>query len=416
MSSFNPQFNPQFGNGSIPDGPNSSPPYSGTYDFSLSNADIIIEAFERIQIGPSAFEPRHIISARRSLNIELQEWANRGVNLWVVDQYSVPLTQGISLYTLAPEIVNPLDVYIRTFQLGALNSVAQSFTTTLGSNQVTINVGGAQVGGYVQIAIPVAIGGIILFGYYPVISVPNANTATIQATGQYANNSVTGGTVPAFTTTLGSASVNVNIPGHGLLVGQPFNVEVPTTVGGVTLNGSYAVATVVDFNNFTIIAPANALSGATVSENGGRTQIAVQVQNAAPVDIMLYPLSRDDYAMIPDKFVQGRPTTFWFNRLINPTMTVWQVPDATQPYELMFFAMRRIQDADPISGQAPEIPMRFLEALISKLTARLAEKFKPEMHAAKIALGNAAWDLASAEDREKAPTYIAPDLSGYFDD
>lgn len=416
MSAFNPQFNQQFGNGSIPDGPNSTPPYSGTYDFSLSNADIIIEAFERIQIGPTAFEPRHIISARRSLNIELQEWANRGVNLWVVDQYSVPLTQGISLYTLAPEIVNPLDVYIRTFELGALVNVTPSFATTMGSNQVTLNIGGGMVGGYVQIAIPVAIAGIILFGYYPVVSVPNANTTIIEAVGQYANDTLTGGAVPAFTTTLGSASVNVNIPAHGLLVGQPFNVEVPTTVGGVTLNGSYAVATVVDLNNFTIIAAANAISAATVSENGGQTQIAVQVQNTAPVDIMLYPLSRDDYAMIPDKYVQGRPTTFWFNRLINPTMTVWQVPDATQPYELMFFAMRRIQDADPVNGQAPEIPMRFLESLISGLTARLAEKFAPALHAEKIALASKSWDWASAEDREKVTFFLAPEMSTYFDD
>lgn len=416
MSSFNPQFNQQFGNGSIPDGPNSTPPYSGTYDFALSNADIIVEAYERIGIGAAAFDPRHLRSARRSLNIELQEWANRGVNLWTVQQYSVPLTQGVSLYALPPEIVNPLDVYIRTFELGSLANVAPSFTTTLGSNQVTINVGGAMIGGYLQIAIPVAIAGIILYGYYPVISVPNANTTVIQADGQYANDSVTGGAVPVFTTANGSASVNVNIPAHGLLVGQPFNVEIATAVGGITLSGSYAVATVVDFNNFTIIAAATASSVATVSENGGQTQIATQVQNTAPDDIMLYPLSRDDYAMIPDKYVQGRPTTFWFNRLINPTMTVWQVPDATQPYELMFFAMRRIQDADPISGQAPEIPMRFLEALISALTARLAEKFKAEMHAEKIALAGRAWDLASAEDREKAPTYIAPDLSGYFDD
>ena len=62
------------------------PTSSGTYNFKPTFADWVVEAFERIQIGPTALEDaRYIISARRSANlIALDLSANRGVNLWLV--------------------------------------------------------------------------------------------------------------------------------------------------------------------------------------------------------------------------------------------------------------------------------------------------------------------------------------------
>lgn len=91
---------------------------SGTTGFSLSGADLLLEAFERIQIRASAITPDQIVSARRSMNLVQARWANRGTNLWKVDPTAAPtaiaLAQGTASYSLDPAVVMVLDTYIRT--------------------------------------------------------------------------------------------------------------------------------------------------------------------------------------------------------------------------------------------------------------------------------------------------------------
>src|ERR1700744_6113867 len=91
---------------------------SGTYNWGLTNADILIEAFDRAQVRPTALTREHLISARRSLNLELQTWANRGVNLWEVQPFTLQIVRGQATYTagngvtnISPNTVSMLDVY-----------------------------------------------------------------------------------------------------------------------------------------------------------------------------------------------------------------------------------------------------------------------------------------------------------------
>ena len=67
--------------------------------------DVIEEAFERTNIRGvrTGYQLR---SARRSLNIMFQEWANRGVHLWKVKLAKVPLIQGQAEYNYAADSVN----------------------------------------------------------------------------------------------------------------------------------------------------------------------------------------------------------------------------------------------------------------------------------------------------------------------
>ena len=71
---------------------------SGTKTFSLDTAEVIEEAYElaglELRTGYDA------ATARRSLNIMFADWANRGINLWTVEQVSLDLTSGTSSYTL----------------------------------------------------------------------------------------------------------------------------------------------------------------------------------------------------------------------------------------------------------------------------------------------------------------------------
>jgi hypothetical protein len=150
------------------------------------------------------------------------------------------------------------------------------------------------------------------------------------------------------------------------------------------------------------------------SENGGQTLFLTQNTVADPIDVMVYPLSRNDYAMVPDKFVMNRPTSFWFNRVVPPQVTFWQVPDSNGLYEFRAYRMRQIQDSSPAMGQTLDAPNRFLEPFTAALTAKLAEKFRPELFMDKLKLAELSWSEAAQEDREKVSLYLAPDCSSYM--
>jgi len=73
---------------------------SGTYTFDKTFAidEIIEEAYERIGMQPNA--GFNLKSARRSLNIMFQEWANRGLHYWEVANNSITLVDGQATYTM----------------------------------------------------------------------------------------------------------------------------------------------------------------------------------------------------------------------------------------------------------------------------------------------------------------------------
>lgn len=83
---------------------------SGTYNFSLDIDEVIQEASEMIggeqQLGQ---EPR---SARRSINLLLQDWQNRGVLLWTVNTTVVSLTTSVTSYDLADPTIDVLEVVV----------------------------------------------------------------------------------------------------------------------------------------------------------------------------------------------------------------------------------------------------------------------------------------------------------------
>ncbi len=391
-------------------------PTSGTYGFQPSNADLALEAFGRIQIRPSAITAEHMLEARLSAGFVMLDWGNKGVNLWAVDLQSISLVQGVATYNLPGSTVQVLDTYIRTYAMGTPASLAPALATTNGSAVVTVTQAahGLSVGNWVNFIIPVAIGGLVVFGLYPVASVPDGNTYTILA-GANATATASGGAVPSFATTSGSAIVTVTLPNHGYLAGQSFTVQVATTLGGLTLVGAYTIATVPTASTFTITAPLPASSSASAGENGGQAQIAGQVTTVDPTDRWLSPISRSDYAAIPDKVQQAPPTSYWFNRqAVTPTITLWPVPDANGPYVLQFYRMRQLQDVALNVQQGIDLPGRFLNAFASELAARLAVKFRPQSAKDLFLLSATDWATAAGEDREVVPLRLRPDFSPYF--
>ena len=76
---------------------------------------------------------------------------------------------------------------------------------------------------------------------------------------------------------------------------------------------------------------------------------------AQPIDRIILPVSRTEYASYPNKQQVGFPTVFWMDRLIAPQVTLWPVPDSTSSQTLKYYRVRQIQDAAYTGGQTVEI-------------------------------------------------------------
>lgn len=218
---------------------------SGTTTFNLDLSEIIEEAFERC--GAELRSGYDFRTARRSLNLLFQDWANRGVNLWTLEQGTIPLVAGTATYALPTDTVDLLDHVIRT--------------------------------------------------------------------------------------------------------------------------------------------------------GSGTTQ----------ADITISRISSSTYASIPTKTSTGRPIQVWIKRLEAPEITVWPVPDTSQPYTFVYWRLRRVQDAG--SGtNTMDVPFRFLPALVCGLAYYLSMKVPDAMVRMEVlkAQYDEAWNLASEEDREKAPVRFVP--------
>ena len=85
---------------------------SGTQSFNLDLNNIIEEAFERA--GAELRTGYDFRTARRSLNLLTIEWANRGINLWTIEQGQIAMVQGQIVYNLPVDTIDLLDMVIRT--------------------------------------------------------------------------------------------------------------------------------------------------------------------------------------------------------------------------------------------------------------------------------------------------------------
>jgi hypothetical protein len=80
--------------------------------FNLDLSDIVEEAFERC--GSELRTGYDLRTARRSLNLLFADWANRGINMWTIEEGSIPMVQGTNTYDLPIDTVDLLEHVIRT--------------------------------------------------------------------------------------------------------------------------------------------------------------------------------------------------------------------------------------------------------------------------------------------------------------
>jgi len=84
---------------------------SGSKNFELDVAEYVEEAFERC--GLEVRTGYDLKTARRSLNLLLADWANRGLNQWTIKQRSLTMVTGDGEYDLGADVIDVLSVVVR---------------------------------------------------------------------------------------------------------------------------------------------------------------------------------------------------------------------------------------------------------------------------------------------------------------
>jgi len=228
---------------------------SGTYNFSVSNGEVVLAAYERIKIFAPSIRVEHMMTARRELNFLLAEAANKQVNLWKVDKVSLPLINGTAEYPVDAKTVMILDAWITT------------------------------------------------------------------------------------------------------------GVSSPT-----------------DAN-----------------------------------DIYITPISRTEYASFANKQTPGRPTCYWFDRLIAPTITMWPVPNQSNNFTLNYYRCVQMQDANLAGGETPDLPYLWLDWFVAGMSHRLSRPYADtETEKMRKADAVEAWTIAATQNVEAVPTTLSPNIGSYY--
>jgi hypothetical protein len=299
---------------------------SGAVSFNLDLTELVEEAFERA--GSELRTGYDLRTARRSLNIMFADWANRGINLWTIEQGTIDLVQGQNTYPLPDDTIDLLEHVIRT---GA----------NVASTQADLTITRISVSTYATIpnkitqARPIQIW----------IQRYNGQTSP---TG-LAISQVGGMAIDATQVTLDSV---VGLPAAGFV-----------KIDNEIINYSY-------------------ISGNTLY-NCFRAQ-----QNTTAA-------SHADNA-----------TVYWQQV---PAVTVWPTPDNAQQYQLVYWRLRRTQDAGG-GVNIMDVPFRFIPCMAAGLSYYIAGKIPTGMERLPILKQqyDEAWELAAYEDHEKAALRLVP--------
>lgn len=109
---------------------------SGLDAFNLELTDLVEEAFERC--GLELRTGYDLRTARRSLNLLTIEWANRGINLWTIEQGQIVMNTGQAIYPIPVDTIDLLDTVVRTNNGQGNNQIDINITRISESTYITI--------------------------------------------------------------------------------------------------------------------------------------------------------------------------------------------------------------------------------------------------------------------------------------
>ena len=308
---------------------------SGTTSFNLDLTELVEEAFERC--GSEMRTGYDLRTARRSINLMATEWANRGINLWTIEEESIVMIPGQVFYNIPIDTVDVLDMVTRT------NNTSQS-------NQSDINLSRISESTYSTIPNKLTYG-------RPIQAWVNRQSGNSDiSTNIYLSASISSSDTTIVLATTDGLQVNIRSSGY---------IQIGTeTIGYANLSG-------------------NTLYNCYRGQNG--TTAASHTAGTTP-----------NYTYIIIQYL--------------PNITVWPTPSTGSTYTLVYWRMRRMQDAG--SGvNVQDIPFRFITCFVAGLSYMLSVKIQGTDPNRVLFLKQEyeqAFDLAAQEDREKASIRWVP--------
>lgn len=356
---------------------------SGTYNFqSLENDDLILECFERIGFAGDQLVPVQLQSARRSLNFLLLDWISKSINLWTINKEYLPLNTGQSRYTLSTSITDILEVLQRTFTR-QLNGTAQSNTTD------TYDGAG---------------GGNPLFAFdndFSTACIQNVVDSNISYTYGAGN-----------TQTITFIGIRTNVSGNYNLLIEYSNDNINWLPLNVDWIHPYAYQSGVT-RWADVITPVAAMTYRVREIGGAILNIQEIYFGNSTIDLKITPISRDTYLSYSQKYLQGRPTTYYFDKQLIPNINIWPTPSPDY-LVLQYSFVRTMYDAGEFYNTT-SVPARMYPALAAGLTWMLSVKYKPETADVFKAQYDETFTLATANDSENVDMTIGYDLNSYYE-
>lgn len=297
---------------------------SGSTAFNLNLVDLVEEAYERA--GRELRSGYDLRTARRSLNIMFADWANRGINMWTIEQGVIDLVPGQNTYALPNDTVDLLEHVIRT------NANQQATQADLTITRISVSTY-ATLPNKLQQARPIQVW----------IQRLNGQTSPANAT------LATGISATDTEITVSSAA---GLPAAGFI-----------KLGNELINYGYIVGNTL-YNCF---------------RGQDNTTAAAHLAGVA---------------------------VYWAQL---PAISVWPTPDASQPYQFVYWRLRRTQDAGG-GVNVMDVPFRFIPCMAAGLSYYIAMKIPEgtERLVGLKAMYDEAWELAAYEDHEKAALRLVP--------
>lgn len=345
---------------------------SGTVSQTVIQTAYLIEhGFRRAKSIAAMQTPEYLIAAERLLFFYLSSLADRGVMLWCLDQVNLGLRVGKRIYDMPVGTVDVQIANYRTYQRpeGTVSTsdggiVEYAFDSDVATSCVQVASNGnvqCYFGSDTQIT---------QFGYLA------DGAQTIQGVVETSPDALT------WTTVLTVASTSLED-----LEWKWLDINLPETQPYIryrATNGTTIEAREVVFANL-------------------------------PNDVPMARMNINDYNNFTNKNFPGRPLQYWFNRVLPvPQMYLWNVPNNAMPY-LQLVTSRQVQDVGTLT-QSLEVPQRWWDAVMNRLAWDLARELpgvppgtaqecKTDFYAAEA--------LALAEERDKSPVFLTPNIGPY---
>lgn len=328
----------------------------------IALSQILDKAIRRVGLAPQSLTPELVQNAQEDLYLLLLSLSSRGLNLWCLDQVFIPLQSITATYSLPVGTQNLLNVM---FSPGTVLSLGK--TVSYGNTSVSDDY---YPGQWVKVTLAEA-------QVLDQVGVKFPGTECTSFKVQGSNDGITW-------TTLREVSGNYQ----------------PTRYNWFETPNETA------YLEYRKIFPTS-LASYGVSD--------FDLVSGTRRDLTLTQLNHDDYMQLPNKFSQSlTPTSYYFEKLINPQVTVWPIPPQNQGY-LTILRSRQVQDVGSLT-QELEIPARWIESIVWQLALRLAFELPGVDPARRAELASTANSMVlevEGDETDHAPIYLAPNIRGY---